>query len=572
MSAICGIIGTKDKAAVDAMARAMAGRADLRYRTEGTGFAVAASHPIGKALCLLDGSPFGGDGAELSAAQVHAECTASALPTQLNLRGPFAAVVALDDSHRWWLMRDRLGQRPLFTYQGPNFLLFASELKGLLASGLVPKRLNLAAVDQYLTLRCVPGPDTMLHGVAHVPPGEVIEYSQGKATRHRVWSFNLHSDPMSKESAAGRLCELLEQALARRTAPQLLWSGGIDSATLGALNSNLRPLFVRLDRLWQDEARRARDSARRMGRALAIVPGRRITEDAFHKAIRNLDEPIADPSVLPWWLVLEAASGHGNRFVAGHGADELLGGYARFHFMDKAKGAHRFVPAGLVSDLVPALPPNVFVRRASRSLASIRDPQQSYLSLVSVFDREERQELYTDAMASALHELGEGSPPLRNVFTQPDLTANVMLLDLRVGFPNRLLTKCERLAAAHGITLEHPYLDDALVDFVLRIPADIKFGVRSKPLLRYAMRERLPGPVRLRARRGFRVPQGGHTVRVIENVARQTVTPERVDATGLFRWHTVEGILRSASHNVYRRRQFWALLMFFAWYRNVMET
>ena len=572
MSAFCGIIGKKDKAVVEAMARAMSGRAEIRHRAEGPDYAVAASHVIGKTLCLLDGSPYGGDGTELNAAQVHAECAACALPTQLNLRGPFAVVAALDEARRWWLMRDRLGQRPIFTYQGEGFLLFASELKGLLASGLVPKRLNLAAVDRYLTLRCVPGPDTVIHGVTHVPPGEVLEYSEGKATGYRVWSFNLHIDPMSKESAADRLSELLEQALTRRRGPDLLWSGGIDCAALAALKPALRPVYVNLDRLWQDETRLARDSARRMGRALTIVPGRRITEEAFHKAVNHLGEPLADPSVLPLWLVLEAASEHGDRFVTGHGADELLGGYSRFHFLERARGAHRFVPAGLVSDLVPALPPNVFVRRASRSLASIRDPQKSYLSLVSVFDQEERQELYTDAMASALHEMGGGSAPLRDVFTKADLTANVMSLDLRVGFPNLLLTTCERLSAAHGITLELPYLDDELVDFVLRVPADIKFGVRSKPLLRLAMRERLPGPVRLRARRGFHIPQGGQAVRVIEGVARQTITPERVDATGLFRWHTVESILRSASHNVYRRRQFWALLMFFAWYRNVMES
>ncbi len=140
-----------------------------------------------------------------------------------------------------------------------------------------------------------------------------------------------------------------------------------------------------------------------------------------------------------------------------------------------------------------------------------------------------------------------------------------------MGLPNLLLTKCDRVAAAHGITLHHPFLDDDLVDFVLRVPADVKFGVRSKPLLRLALKHRIPGSVRQRARRGFKIPQSGRVLRVIESVAHHTITPERVDATGLFQWHIVETIVRSASHNVYRRRQFWALLMFFAWYRNVME-
>jgi hypothetical protein len=82
----------------------------------------------------------------------------------------------------------------------------------------------------------------------------------------------------------------------------------------------------------------------------------------------------------------------------------------------------------------------------------------------------------------------------------------------------------------------------------------------------------LPGRVRLRARRDFRVPQSGPTLRVIENAAREIVTEERVDAAGVFRWPYVEQVMRSSTHNVYRRRQFWALLMFFAWHRAYMES
>jgi asparagine synthase (glutamine-hydrolysing) len=163
-------------------------------------------------------------------------------------------------------------------------------------------------------------------------------------------------------------------------------------------------------------------------------------------------------------------------------------------------------------------------------------------------------------------------PAVSDYFVQADLTRNVLSLDVNVGLPKLLLAKCDRIAAAHGITIDMPYLDDAVVDFALRLPADVKFGVRSKPLLRLATRGVLPAPIRLRARRDFKIPHSGHVVQVIDSMTRQLVTPARVDASGLFKWHAVETILRSASHNVYRRRQFWALLMFFAWYRAVMEA
>jgi asparagine synthase (glutamine-hydrolysing) len=331
-------------------------------------------------------------------------------------------------------------------------------------------------------------------------------------------------------------------------------------------------VFVSLERGWQDEARLAKESARRLHLPLKHVTSRRLTEEAFHRAVYALDEPLADASVLPLWLIAEAASERRTTYVSGHGADELLGGYPRYHFLQKARGANRFVPAGLLSDLMPTLPPNAFIRRASRYLVSMRDAQESYLSLVSVFDRGEREELYTDAMKSALYELGSSASATQYRFTEPDLTRNVLSLDLHVGLPDLLLAKCDRMASAHGITIRYPYLDDDLVAYAACLPPEIKFGVRSKPLLRIAMKGILPGPIRLRARRDFHVPLSGRIMKVIENVSAQSITPDRVDATGIFRWHTVDTIVRTASHNIYRRRQFWALLMFFAWYRNVMEA
>jgi hypothetical protein len=86
-----------------------------------------------------------------------------------------------------------------------------------------------------------------------------------------------------------------------------------------------------------------------------------------------------------------------------------------------------------------------------------------------------------------------------------------------------------------------------------------------------ALKGAIPGTVRLRARRGFQVPRAGRVARVIENVTRHVITPERVDATGIFRWQVVDRVVRGAGHNVYRRRQFWALLMFFTWFEQVME-
>ncbi|MCC6795224.1 MAG: hypothetical protein IT366_08905 [Candidatus Hydrogenedentes bacterium] len=571
MEAICGILGRRDADALDAMVAALRGRADATHKSIAENYAVAASHPLDE-LSLIDGKPRVKTVANLSPALFHRYCMKSTRTFALEIKGAYACAVGLDGGSRWWLMRDRLGQRPLYYFHGNGFLAFASELKALLASGLVPKRLNLLAVDRYLTLRCVPGAESIIAGVHRVQPGYVLEYRDGHINETRIATFELQTREQPRETSVRELRDHLTAALERNSADNVLWSGGIDCASLAALRSELKPVFVTLDRVWQDESRLATESARLMERTLQTLHARRLTEDTVHKAVRALDEPLADPSVLPLWLIAEAAAEQQTAYVSGHGADELLGGYPRFNFLQKARGAKDLVPAGLLTDLMPALPPNAFIRRGSQYLVSMHDAQESYLSLVSVFDRGERESLYTDAMKSAIYDLGGGIPAVKEHFGEPDLTRNVLSLDLHVGLPNLLLSKCDRIFAAHGLQVDFPYLDDDLVDFAIGLSAKAKYGVRSKPLLRLATRGKLPTPVRMRARRDFRIPQSGRALRVIDNVARECVTPDRVDALGLFRWHAVDEILREATHNVYRRRQYWALVMFFAWYRNVMES
>jgi len=572
MSALCGILGKRDENAVRAMAAAMKHRGAACHVLEGDAFIVAGSTPPGKGPCLVDGAVRDTEGTVLNPDALRAHCIASNDAARLRLQGAFAAVVCWDGGRRWWLMRDRLGVKPLYYCLVNDTVVFASELKGLLASGLMAKHLNLASVDRYLTLRCVPGPETIFQGIRRVQPGHVLEYWDGKLSETLYNRVDLHVEPVKRKAAAERLRAALERAVNRTAAENVLWSAGMDCAALAALKPGLKPLFVALRTAWQDEARLAKSAARSMRLPLETRRGRPFDEETFLKAVYHLDEPIADPSVFPLWQILEQAGRVAGSFLTGHGADELLGGYPRYHFLQKTRGARRRMPAGLLMGIRPALPPNAFLRRGARYLSSGHDNLEGYMSLLSVFDHDERAELYTDAMKAAIHEKGGSLAVIQSHFCDVDLTRDLLSLDLNVGLPDLLLTECERMAAAHGVELEFPYLDDDLVDFAVTLPANVKFGARSKSLLRHAMKGILPGRVRIRARRGFRVPQGGQAVRVIEAMARQTITQERVEASGLFKWPVVEQVVRSATHNVYRRRQFWALLMFFAWHRAYMET
>lgn len=571
MASICGILGKSDPAIVDAMARALAHRGDPEHRANGKAYSVASSSPIATPPCLVDGSPRNVENQLVDPKAFRKLCREAGGADKVALRDAFASVVSMGRNEGWWLVRDRLGRRPLYYFQGPDYLLFASELKALLATGLVRKRLNLAAVDRYLTMRCVPGAESIVRGVCRVEPGHIVEYRDGTATATRFSSFTPGSNDVPREVAASQVRRLLESALEQEPCADALWSSGIDSAAMGALKPGLNPVWVALARAWQRNARPARESARKLGLELETVSAKRLTEDLFKRIVRALDEPVADASVFPLYLIIEAASHRSNEFLSGHAADTILAGYPRYHFLDQTKGAQALMPSTLVGNILPSLPPNAFVRRSGRYLASLDDSLEAFLSLVSVFDQEEREELYTDAMKAALADKDGFAPLMRERFGHADLSHNVLNLDLTMSLPDLLLTECDRLAAANGVTLRLPYLNDELVDYVTGLSPKTKFGVRSKPLLRMALKGLVPGAIRLRARRGFQIPRAGSVARVIENVTRHVITPERVDATGIFKWQVVDRAVRSAGHNVYRRRQFWALLMFFTWFEQVME-
>lgn len=574
MDSICGIIGTSDTSMVRDMARAMKHRGHAKHVVDTPGYTVAASHPLGEEVCLLDGVPRNENGDVLGRDQLLALCLEARKPAGLRLKGAYAAVVQVRSE--WWLFRGRLGAKPLYYHVDGNRLLFASELKGLLASGAVERRINLAGVDHYLALRCVPGPETIIRGVRRVRPGRAAVWSEGKIEEVSVAEFDWTPLRIRREGAVGELAERLEEAVGRTRSNTLLWSAGIDCASIAALKPGADAVFVTLKSAWQDEARRAKESARLLDVNLRTVKAPRIDESMFGEAAYHLDEPIGDAGVLPLWMIAEQTaaaldSGAQHRVISAHGADEILAGYPRYRMLQQTKAARNLMPVDLLTAILPALPPNAFVRRGGKYLSMIRDNVQSYLSLTSVFDKGERQELYTGPMREAILDRPGVADMIEPHFGHEKAVQNLLALDLNVGLPDLLLTECDRLSAAHGIELEFPYLDDDLVQFTAVLPPQVKYGVKSKPLLRLAMKGRLPGRVRIRARRGFRVPQSGPSFRVIEQAARKILTRERVEESAMFRWPQVSQIIAGQAHNVYRRRQFWALLMFFAWYRAYME-
>jgi asparagine synthase (glutamine-hydrolysing) len=471
------------------------------------------------------------------------------------LRGMFA--LALWDARTRTLLaaRDRAGEKPLYWTLTPRGLLLASEVKALLVRPEVTRELDPEAVDQFLTYEYVLAPRTILKGVHKLPPGHYLIYRNGEVSIHRYW-----------DASAVRLCEwtddeaaaALGEALGRATAGQLMadvplgafLSGGIDSSTIVAFMSaaSLQPVnsfSIGFDDGSYNELPYAREIAalfKTNHRERTVSPD---LEELFEKLVVHLDEPFADVSLFPTYLVSQLAREHVKVALSGDGGDELFGGYDAYQAQDLAT---RFAWMG--DTLLPAaaavaavLPPaekkkglvNTF-KRFTLGATQAPDDLGHYRWMVYLSARQ-KQRLYTPALKTAL--LGcDVYRPVREAlarFGQDDLLNRQLYTDLSIYLADDILVKVDRMSMATSLETRAPFLDVDVMDLAFSMPGSLKIrNGERKWILKHAMRGVLPERILTRKKEGFSIPMKNWLRRELAPLMRSLLSPDRVGARGLF--------------------------------------
>jgi asparagine synthase (glutamine-hydrolysing) len=442
-----------------------------------------------------------------------------------SLNGMFA--FALWDRQRGSLLlaRDRVGIKPLYYAELPDGgVVFASELTALLQHPHVTRRVSPEALLSFFFSDYVHGPSSMVEGVKKLAPGHAVEWQGGKlAPPVRYWSPPETTGPLdgSIEAAARELWSLLGGAVERQLVADVpvgvFLSGGIDSSSVAVLaqersTRRLETFSIAFEDPTFDESRYARLVAARIGSAhVEERLGERNVLDVLEPALANLDEPLADPSYLPTFLVSRLASSHVKVVLGGDGGDELFGGYPTYR-------AHRL--ARYYSLLPKSLRTGAIARCVS--LLPVRDRYQSLewklKRFVLRWDDDSRRRhlrwmsgLDLDDLALAAPRAGPREPATLALAAAGgnDLLHDILALDFRTYLPGSVLTKVDRASMAHGLEVRPPMLDNDLVDWALRLPSSLKIrGLQSKYLLKLAARNHLPAAVVSRTKKGFGIPVG----------------------------------------------------------------
>lgn len=443
-----------------------------------------------------------------------------------HLSGMFAIAIWDSRQRRLVLGRDRLGKKPLVYRQDAGRLLFASELKSLLQVPGLPREVDPAAVDEYLTYQYVPHPGTIFKGFRKLPPGYCAVWQDGKLQVRPYWQPDFaQQQSIRQEDASQQLETLLENAVKMRMRSDVplgaFLSGGIDSSLIAALmqrnsTQKIKTFSLGFSVKEYDETKYARQVAAHLGtehyeetitpEALKILP-----QLAYH-----YDEPFGDSSAIPTWYVSEMTRKHVTVALSGDGGDELFAGYSRYRAVRLAARLDQ-VPLlrGLAASRVwQWLPSSSRQKSKLRQLkrfcqALTQQPAARYLNWIGIFSEERRANLYHDDFVKTLPE-SDPADFLGQAWSRAgkrDSTTAATVADILTYLPCDLLNKVDIASMAHSLECRQPFLDHHLVEFAATLPLSLKLrGGRGKYLLQQTFGNLLPANIWTRPKMGFGVP------------------------------------------------------------------
>jgi asparagine synthase (glutamine-hydrolysing) len=497
------------------------------------------------------------------------------------LRGMFAAAIWDARRRQLVLARDRYGIKPLYYRAHAGGLEFASELRALPRGPVDPD-----ALEAFLAFNCIPDPLTIFAGTRKLPPGHLLAWNGAELTIERYArpapapADRLREDDDAElaEELRARLRDSVRAHLVADVPVGVLLSGGVDSCALAALAARetaepLRTFTIGFEEPSFDETADARSVAERYGtdhHELLLRPDAARLLPALADAF---DEPFADSSALPTYLVSEVAARHVKVALSGEGGDELFGGYYTYA-ADLL--AERVGPAArLARPLVELLP-------SSSAKASLDYRAKRFVRAAHLPPLERHhgwKEIFSAGLRAELTAHRDGFDPvdlLRARFAETDgaeLVSRLQDVDLGVLMVADQLTKTDRASMAHSLESRVPFLDPVVTSLALALPARYKVrGLRKKILLRKAVAPLLPARIVRGRKRGFSIPAAAWLRGELEPFVRDVLAAGTLRRQGFFEPAVVARLVDDhVAGREDRSRQLWGLLAFTLWHERHVE-
>ena len=515
-----------------------------------------------------------------------------------HLNGMFAIAIWDHNNRRLVLARDQLGIKPLYYCRLADRLLFGSEIKAILADG-VDREIDPVALHDYLSLNYVPGFRSMLSGIHKLPPGQVLVFDAAKNRTKLQEFWDVPAPPHVRTAHHGygstedELLQLLREVVRDQLVSDVpvgaFLSGGLDSSLIVALMSEVsdapvRTFSVGFRERSYDETPFARIVAKQYNtdhHELILAPDARTTVESM---ANYFDEPFADSSAVAVHAISELAARHVKVVLSGDGGDEVFGGYATYQ-ADRCASLYRYLPTMLGARLIPRLVNLLPVsdRKISWDFKLRRfvegaslPPLQAHVAWKSFFSEEMKARLYHAEYAASAVGLRPTVAVMQGYFDRypkDDLLNRLLYVDTKIQMVDDMLTKVDRMSMAHSLEVRVPLLDVRLVEFMSRLPGNMKVrGLRLKYLLKRVASRLLPPEILRRRKAGFHVPIPRWLKTELREMVGDYLSADVVSRHGLFDPQVVSSLLNAhwrgrQDHS----RNIWNLLMFSLWHERYLQ-
>jgi asparagine synthase (glutamine-hydrolysing) len=505
------------------------------------------------------------------------------------LRGMFAFAIFDRREQKLFIARDRVGKKPLHYTVVGDTLVFGSEIKSLLQHPEVEREPNLEAISDYLSFGYVPDPATAFRGIDKLPPGHTLTFRDGDVSLRRYWDFEYGRaarEPARPESYyVERLRELIAESVRLRLVSDVplgaFLSGGIDSSAVVAvmareIDQPVKTFSIGFSEASFDELHYARIAARHFKsehHEFVVTPEVcRLVEEIvwFH------DEPFADMSCVPGYVVAKMAREFVKVALSGDGGDEVFAGYDRYA-VDRGRERFELIPRfirhrGMVP-LSRALPQSAYGKNFLFQIAL--DGDARYIEYLSFFNEDAKRELLSSGLRRAAAGRASASA-FQKIYAEPDTPERLerlLYLDSKTYLPGDILTKVDRMSMAHSIETRAPLLDHKLIEFVETIPASLKLrGATSKYILKRAVAGLVPDEIIRRPKRGFSVPLAHWFNHELREMLRDTLTDRTTRERGYFNQRAIQALIEEHARG--RRDnswKLWGLLTLELWFRAFID-
>ena len=511
------------------------------------------------------------------------------------LNGMFAFALWDQSEKTLFLARDRIGKKPLHYCLYDGGIVFGSEIKALLRHPKVAKDIDLGSLDKYLSYEYVPAPDTIFKSIRKVRPGYFLLYKDGDIQTERYWDIPLSDYPIgykTEDEYVEELREILERSVRSRLVADVpvgvFLSGGLDSSLVAAMaqrsNKDIECFSIGFDEISFDESKYAVKVAQfiNLKQNLRIFSTSEMLKN-LQALPRLLDEPLADASILPTYLLSKMTAEKLKVVLSGDGGDELFAGYPTYQ-------AHKLIT------YFDSLPDSL--KDAAKSLAlylPVSDANISFDFKVKQFLRgagvsseirffrwmgglldSEKKELLSDDLKAALRHHNS----YRDIFrylSESGLTKDlerILYLSMKLYLQDDILVKVDRAAMANGLEVRCPLLDQEFVEFACKLPTKYKLkGLKTKYLLKKAARGILPDEIIHRRKKGFGIPIARWLRNELKDFMLNSLNETKIKRQGFFNYPYIKKLIdEHLEKKKDNRKSLWSLLVFQIWHETYLEN